>query len=268
MKMIKRNIILNSTMLFVIASILTMTFHEFGHFITSIIVHAQQISIHHNYTSSSSVGLSLLDNILIKGSGPVVSLIVGVVFHFICSRQVKRTAFFLFNIYMSLNGYIGFFGYLIIAHFVPGGDTGYVCYSLGFPAWLTILLGFVGAVVLYLIINSLMKYFVAMGSKEIIENKEDRKEFIRSLILFPLFIGLVITTLLNLPVPTLVSLIAPICGSLTILCGYDNALEKKYILKDMNTEFEQFNKYNFLLFALFLLTITLNRLLVYGIYVS
>jgi hypothetical protein len=169
---------------------------------------------------------------------------------------------------MSLNGYIGFLGYLIIAYFVPGGDTGYICYILGFPFWLTILLGFVGAVVLYFIINSLMKYFVAMGSKEIIVNKENRKEFIRSLILFPLFIGLVITTLLNLPVPTLVSLIAPICGSFTILCGYDNALEKIYILKDMNKEFEQFNKYNFLLFVLFLLTIILNRLLVYGIYVS
>jgi hypothetical protein len=268
MKMIKRNIIVNSTMLFVIASILTMTFHEFGHFITSIIVHAQQISIHHNYTSNSSVGLSLLDNVLIKSSGPVVSLIIGVVFHFICSRQVKRTSFFLFNVYMSLNGYIGFLGYLIIAYFVPGGDTGYVCYILGFPAWFTILMGFAGAVALYFTINSLMKYFVSMGSKEIIENEKDRKEFIRSLILYPLFIGLVITTLLNLPVPTLASLIAPTCGSLTLLCGYENALEKKYLIENLNMNYEQFNSYNLPLFALFLLVIIFNRLLVYGIYMN
>ena len=217
---------------------------------------------------ASSEGLSVLGNILIKGAGPVVSLIIGIIFHFICSRQVQRNALFLFNVYMSLNGYISFWGYLIIAYLVPGGDTGYVCSVLGFPAWLTILLGFAGAVALYFTINSLMKYFVSMGSKEIIENEKDRKEFIRFLILFPLFIGLVITTLLNLPVPILASLIAPICGPLTILCGYNNAAEKKYILNDVNTEFEQFNKFNFQLFGFFLLTVILNRLLVYGIYVS
>ncbi len=129
----------------------------------------------------------VLGNILIKGAGPVVSLIIGIIFHFICSRQVQRNALFLFNVYMSLNGYISFWGYLIIAYLVPGGDTGYVCSVLGFPAWLTILLGFAGAVALYFTINSLMKYFVSMGSKEIIENEKDRKEFIRFLILFPLF---------------------------------------------------------------------------------
>ncbi len=63
-------------------------------------------------------------------------------------------------------------------------------------------------------------------------------------------------------------MIAPICGPLTILCGYNNAAEKKYILNDVNTEFEQFNKFNFQLFGFFLLTVILNRLLVYGIYVS
>ncbi len=245
-----------------------MTLHELGHFFTSLLVHAQHISIHHNYTSSSGEGLSVLNNIFIKGAGPIVSLAIGTIFHFICSRQVQRNALFLFNVYTSLNGYIGFCGYLIIAYLVPGGDTGYICEVLGFPSWLTILLGFAGAVALYILINSLMKYFVSMGSKEVIENEKDRKEFIRFLILFPLFIGLVITTLLNLPVPTLVSLIAPIGGSLTLLCGYGNALEKKYILKYANVKFEQFNKINYKLFGIFLLTVILNRLLVYGIYVS
>ena len=126
-------------MLFVIASILTMTLHEFGHFFTSILVHAQQISIHHNYTSNSSVGVSATRSIIIKITGPLVSLIIGVLFHFICSRQEKRNILFLFLTYMSIFGYIGFFGYLIIAPFTPGGDTGYVFYALGFPIWAMIL---------------------------------------------------------------------------------------------------------------------------------
>ena len=67
-----------------------------------------------------------------------------------------------------------------------------------------------------------MKYFVEMGSKEIIENKEVRKRFIRSLLLYPLLIGIVLTTLLNLPIPALISLIAPICSPFTFMWGYGN----------------------------------------------
>lgn len=268
MKNLEKNIIINSTIIFVIASILTMTLHEFGHFFASILVHAQQISIHHNYTSNSNLGLSTISTLIIKGTGPFISLIIGVLFHFICSRQEKRNFLFLFLTYMSLFGYIGFFGYLIIAPFTPDGDTGYVFYSLGVPVWLMIIFAVFGATVLYFLINSLMKYFVEMGSKEIIENGADRVKFIRSLILFPLIIGIILTTLLNLPVPVIISLIAPICGSLTILCGYDNASNKNYSLKNTNKEFEQFNKLKLLLFGFFLLTIILNRLLVYGIYVN
>jgi hypothetical protein len=84
MKNIEKNIVINSTMLFVIASILTMTLHEFGHFFTSILVHAQQISIHHNYTTNSSVGVSEIRSIIIKITGPLVSLIIGALFHVIC----------------------------------------------------------------------------------------------------------------------------------------------------------------------------------------
>jgi hypothetical protein len=268
MKTEQRNIILNSTMLFVIASILTMTLHEFGHFFASILVHAQHLSIHHNYTSDSGEGLSLKSNLFIKCTGPLVSLIIGVLFQFICSRQVKRNILFLFETYMSLFGYIGFFGYLIIAPLTPGGDTGYVFYSLGFPIWTMIVLAALGAIVLYFLINNLMKYFVEIGSIEIIENRENRGKFIRSLIFFPLVIGIALTTILNLPVKVIISLIAPICGSLTILCGYENASKKNYDLKNINKEFEKFNKINLPLFAFFVLTIILNRLLVYGINVN
>ena len=39
-----------------------MTLHEFGHFFASILVHAPQISTHHNYTSNEEEGLSILAN--------------------------------------------------------------------------------------------------------------------------------------------------------------------------------------------------------------
>ncbi len=52
-----------------------------------------------------------------------------------------------------------------------------------------IVLAITGAIALYYLINRLMKYFVEMGSKEIIENAEDRVKFIRSLIFLPLILG-------------------------------------------------------------------------------
>lgn len=195
-----------------------------------------------------------------------MSLIIGILFHFVCSRRTNRNISFLFQIYMSLFGYIGFFGYLIIAPLTPGGDTGYILYSLNIPVWMMVVLAIIGTAALYLLINGLMKYFVEMGSKEIIEHAEERMKFIRSLLYIPLIIGLIVTTLLNLPVPVIISLTAPICGSLTILCGYENASHKYYPLKTTNKEYEKFNRFNFLWFGFFVFTIIVNRLLVYGIY--
>ena len=262
------NVTVNSLILFVIASTLVMTLHEFGHFFASILVHAKQISIHHNYTSNVDEGLSLKSTLFIKATGPLVSLIIGVAFQFICSRQLRRSFLFLFNLYMSAFGYIGFFGYLIIAPMFPNGDTGYICYSLGFPIWLTIIIAIIGGIALYISINSLMKYFVEMGSKEIIENKDSRNSFIRSLLLFPLLLGIVITTLLNLPIPAFVSLIAPICSPLTFMWGYGNALKKNYSLDNANKSFQRLSKLNIWLFAFLFLIILFNRLLVIGIYAN
>ncbi len=268
MKTIYKYVFINSTLLFVIASILEMTLHEFGHFFASFLVHAQNISIHHNYTSNTDTGLPLLKTLFIKGAGPFISLVIGVLFHLICSMQTKRNTLFLFNVYMALFGYIGFFGYLLIAPMFQGGDTGYICYALGFPIWVTVALSLVGIITLYFLTNRLIKYFVEMGSKEIINDAGNRRKFIHSLILYPLFIGLILTTLLNLPIPVFISLIAPICSPFTFMFGFDNALHKKYSIKTTNHEFEQFNKLNAGLIILFAIIIVINRLLVYGIYVN
>lgn len=113
-----------------------------------------------------------------------------------------------------------------------------------------------------------MRYFVEMGSKEIVENKTSRAIFIRSLILYPLFIGIVINTLLNLPIPVFLSLIAPICSPFTIMWAYGNALHKKYSTSNANKKFDEFTRLNAWLFVFFFGIIIVNRLLVSGIYVN
>lgn len=210
-KRIYKNIVINSTILFVIASIIEMTLHEFGHFVVGFLVHTKDLVLFHNYVADNPDELSLLKIIFIKAGGPLVSLFIGILFQFICSKQSKRNLLFIFNLYMSVFGYIVFFGYLLIAPIFINGDTGYICHVLHFPIWFTVSIAIIGAIILFLLMRSLVKYFVEVGTENIISTKESRTPFIKSLILLPLFIGILITTLLNLPIPTLLSLIAPIC---------------------------------------------------------
>ncbi len=243
-----------------------MTLHESGHFFAAIIVHARGISIHHNYVSNIDEGLPLKSIIIIKGAGPLVSLLTGIVFSFICSRDKKRNFAFLFKLYMAAFGCIGFFGYLMISPIFTVGDTGYICTALNFPLWLTITIAISGAFILYFLIRNLMKYFVGMGSKEIIEKKETRIPFMHSLLLFPVLFGIIFTTILNLPITSIISLIAPLCSPFSLLWDYGNALLKNYHLKTVNDNINKLNKLNIVLIVLAVLTIIYNRLLVKGIY--
>lgn len=243
-----------------------MTLHEFGHYFASILVHAKGISIHHNYVSNIDEGLPLKSILLIKGAGPLVSLVIGICFHFICSEQKKRSVVFLFFLYMAAFGYIGFFGYLMIAPFFTAGDTGYILSALNFPIWLKIGIAVSGGLILYVLVRNLMKYFVEMGSAEILGKKETRISFVHSLILLPVLFGMACTTVLNLPVVTLISLIAPICSPFTLLWDYGNAMTKNYHFGTTNDNFSKLNKLNLMLIILLILTIIYNRLLVIGIY--
>jgi hypothetical protein len=261
-----RYVILNSTILFCVAHVLEMTLHEFGHFFASIMVHAKGISMHHNYVSNIDAGLPLKSIIFIKAAGPLVSLVIGMVFHIICFNQKKRNLTFLFNLFMAVTGYIGIFGYLMISPFFTDGDTGYICSALKFPLWLTISVAIAGALTLYFLIRNLMIFFVEMGTKEIVDRKETRTTFIHALLSVPVILGIAVTTLLNLPVISILSLIAPVFSPFTFFWDYGNALYKKYNLKITNDQFHKLNSFNPLLIILLIFTIIYNRLLVKGIY--
>jgi len=259
-------VVLNSTILFCVTHILEMTLHEFGHFFACIAVHAKGISIHHNYVSNIDEGLTLTSILFIKAAGPLVSLVIGLVFHMVCSKQKTRDLTFLFNLFMAASGYIGFFGYLMISPFFTVGDTGYIFSALKFPLALTIAIGISGLLVLYLLIRNLMKYFIEMASREIIGKNQTRKIFIHSLLTLPIILGIVLTTILNLPVINVLSLIAPICTPLTFFWDFGNVLYKKYNLNITNDHFVKLNSFNPGLILLIIITIIYNRLLVGGIY--
>src|ERR1700739_2868056 len=114
-----RTIVINSTVLFVIASVIEMTLHESGHFVAAILAHAKGVTLHHNYAAYSLDSVSLKKSIFIAGTGPAVSLFIGIIFHFLCSNQSSRGMLFLFNLYIAIFGYVGCFGYVMLSPFFP-----------------------------------------------------------------------------------------------------------------------------------------------------
>jgi hypothetical protein len=260
----KRNLIINSTTLFVIATILQMTLHEVGHFAAAIVLHSTDIVLFHNYVLENS--LSLIRSIIVAAAGPIFSLLIGITFNYICSIYKKRNTLFLFFLYMSVFGYINFMGYLMIAPFFIQGDSGYIFNALKFPILIPIIIAVIGAVSLFFILKNLSKFFIEMSTDEIIENPSLRKEFTDSLVSYPLFIGIVITSLLNLPVPVFLSLIYPLCSPFALMWCYGFLLKANYSKENVNKNFNLLNKFQPQLLIILILIIIMNRLLVLGIH--
>lgn len=262
----KKNLILNSCILFSIATCATMTLHELGHFLTAIFCNTKEITLHHNFASYNSDGLSNSVQILIAAAGPLVSLILGIVFHFLCSRYAKRDLLFLFLIYMSALGYIAFGGYLMIAPIFEKGDTGFIFKALNFPFWITIIVAVAGVAFMLNTMKKLSRYFVELATQEIINDKYRRTAFFNNLIKYPLFFGILITTLLNLPAASFVSLAYPLFSPLNLLWSYGYCKDADYWAPKANTELNHLSKISPYLILAFIATIIYNRLLVYGLH--
>lgn len=262
----KRNIIINSSLLFIIAFLWQTTLHELGHFTAAILLHAKDVTLYHNYAVYNSNGLSMSNLLAIVSAGPLFSLFIGVLFHFLCSRYKKRNSAFLFLLYMSSFGYICFGGYLMIAPFFQNGDTGFVFHQLGFPLWLIIVFALLGVVFILFISKLLGKYFAEMATEEILNDKQQQKIFSDVLIKYPLYIGVIITTLLNLPVVAFISLLYPLGNPMNMFWIYGYVTDTKYATDNANKQFDKLEKIQPFLIVAFFITMIVNRLLVFGLH--
>ena len=213
-----KSLIINSTAIFIIATILQMTLHEVGHFLAALALNSNKIVLYQNYVLENS--LSLTRSLIVVAAGPIFSFLVVITFNIICLTYKKRNTLFMFFLYMSVFGYINFMGYLMISPFFVQGDTGYIFDALKFPIWVSLMIAVIGALSIFFILKRLSKYFIEMGSAEIIENLSLRKEFTDSTVQYPQYIGIVITSLLNLPVPIFLSLIYPLCSPFALMWCY------------------------------------------------
>lgn len=262
----KRNITLISTMLFIAATLWQQTIHESGHFIAALLLHSQYVTLYHNYVAHDMSSLDMTSRIVIAAAGPLISLLVGIVFQFICSQFEKRNSLFLFLLYMSAFGYINFGGYLLISPIFTGGDTGFIFQQLGFPIWLSILFALGGVVFLFYCMKMLSHFFVEMASVDILNDDEKRKQFIDALIQYPIYFGIAATVLLNLPAPVFLSLLYPICSPFTLFWGYGYLTNGEYSVAKANKTFDQWTKIQPGVVVFLILSILVNRLLVFGLH--
>lgn len=256
-----RNLTINALLLMVIAAIVEMILHELGHFFCALYFHASALSLHHNYVNFDENSLSIFQRIWIAAAGPIISLCIGVIFHFIVTQQKSRNYFFLFNCYFAGHGYIGFFGYLMIAPIAAEGDTGFIMHQLKFPVYITIVIALIATLILRKFIQTITKYIMEFATLEIYQDAALRKKYAKSVLLYPIYLGLIIIILMNLPVPIWISLMAPF-SIFSFFFAFGEALKKDYTQIRFNTNDVALFKIQLAIIVSFVLVLIINRLLV------
>ncbi|MCE1199993.1 MAG: hypothetical protein LWW85_13570 [Marinilabiliales bacterium] len=260
------NMVANSTMLFILATLWQQTFHELGHFVAAVGLDAKDVTLYHNYVLYDPSSVSVNGRLMIASAGPMVSLLIGLLFHLFCVTYKQRNVWFLFLLFISSFGYINFGGYLMMSPFFKNGDTGFVFSQLGFPLWVVTSLSLAGVLFLFFAMKNLSKYFVEMAPWEIIADKVERRSFISSLVKLPLLLGIVATVVLNLPAPSLLSLIYPLSSPFALFWIYGYLLHKPYANLNANVQPEQLATLNKTLIVLLIFTVLLNRMMVNGLH--
>jgi len=254
----------NSAVLFISADILTILLRESAHFFMALSLDATEIRMYHNGVDYNSVVMNDLNNLLTHGAGPLMSLLVGIVFQALCLHRMKKDLVFMFMNYMAIFGYISFFGYFIIAPFTLKNSIGYIMHILNVPLWLVFSGTGLSVLFLYTLMFRLTRNFVAMCPFEALEIRYARQRMMLILILYPLIIGIIITTLLNLPAAGHIQWIIALTWPTAILWTFPQAIHKDYVLVISNSDFDSLNRFNVYPLILLIIVVGINRLLAFG----
>ena len=254
-----RNILINSTLVFVSAFIITTFIHESGHYLSYWLFGADPV-LFHNYVQIPDQFLTIPVRIISALAGPVFSLVQGIVFRWVVSRGEKNTGSHLFFLWLSLLGFVSFFGYLVVTPISTTGDTGIVADFLNIDDTIRVLIAVMGILVLIWIILNTAKNFSNFIPLQ--HDLKIRAKYVYYLMFFPIIIGSVVNTLLAFPVVSFLSVIYPAMSPYVIMSSFSVIL-KTSNTKVFSTEHENHIKKSLLF--LFLCAIVLNRLLTYGI---
>jgi hypothetical protein len=253
-----RNTLLNSTLAFLAAFFMTTFIHEFGHFVSYLIGGSHPV-LYHNYVSISDEESDIHIRIISVMAGPVISLFQGIIFGIIVSMRRNRIAH-LFYLWLSLLGFVNFFGYLMMTPISTIGDTGKVAEMLGIGSPAKFMVAIAGFIILIWIIFRTGKYF----SSFIPEGKDlrERRKYVYCIMFLPVIIGSLVKTLFAFPIPAWISIFYTATSSFVIMLSFGIILKNPV---PQTGKMPVQEKISFLLIMLVLLVIIVNRLLTLGL---
>jgi hypothetical protein len=254
-----RNILVNATTAFVAAFLITTFFHEFGHFI-SYRIFGFDATLFHNYVYTPAQEIGRTARIVSLMAGPLFSLLQGIFFAALISSKRKRRPIHLLFLWLSLLGFINFFGYLMMTPLFAVGDTGKVAEILQLDALYRIMIAVIGLVVLIYLILKTARHFSDFIPEGI--EKSRKEQYVYRIMFFPIIIGSIMNTVLAFPAPVLLSIIYPATSAYMIMISF------RIILKTPGADSERSEiekRISRPVLSVFIVALLLNRLLTLGL---
>lgn len=257
--------LLNSALALSSAFIFTIIFHELAHYVTALILGYEAIIFHNRvvYEMLSSPE----DELGIAAAGPIFSLVQGVIAY----NSVKRfppNGFSLWLLWMGIAGILAFMGYLMIGPLMPDGDTGKIYSILGISPTIQIGVAIAAIVSLTIIFIFSARLFEPFVGEDLGGDKKKQAKWAQNLIMFPLFIGLLLITILQFPVTHIISLLGTIFPPFAIMAIFGAFMVRKLSFSSFQTTTNIHLHISVFLFVLTVLGILLNRWMTMGISVT
>lgn len=257
-----KTILLNSALALSSAFIFTIVLHELAHYATALIMGYEAIIFHNRVVYEMLT--SPEDELGIAAAGPVFSLVQGMLaFHLV--KRFPPNGFSLWLLWMGIAGILTFMGYLMIAPFIPVGDTGKVFSILGVPHMIQLGLAIFAAIALTIIFISSARLFEPFVGEDLEGDKRKKARWARNMIMFPLFIGLILVTLLQFPLTHFISLLGTIFPPFSIMVIFGAFMVRKLSFSSFQTTSKIHLHVSVFLVVLTVLGIVLNRWMAMGI---
>lgn len=258
---IERNVLINSTVARIIAAILTTLIHELGHFTVSILL-GNSATLFHNRVETPGENQNFINQLLIPTGGPVISLIQGAIC-MVLYRKIKNGIGSLLLLWMGISGLMAFFGYLMIAPFAQEGDTGKIFELLELPLLWQFIIASLALLIFTLMLLYFHKDFQNFIPEDVRDDKLKRAKWARLLIMYPVLIGIIITSILTFPIVVFLSLLPSMTMPFMLFMAYGRMVTSKDIID--KTQNKHITNFSLALIIILIITIVLNRVFVSGI---
>ncbi len=217
-----RNILVNSTLAFNSAFIFTTIFHETGHYLSYLLLGANP-TLFHNYVIISDGSLSVTSRIIAALAGPFFSLLQGVLLGFIVTKAKGDSAHHLFMLWLSLLGFVNFFGYLMMTPFSTMGDTGKVAELLNLSLNARIAIAVLGLCALIWAILTVAKNFGAFIPNQ--ADRASRVKYVYSMMFIPVMLGSALNSIFAFPIVAILSVVYPATSPYVIMISFSAILK-------------------------------------------